>query len=89
VKSPAALAQKAAGERCQHGANSSPVTGRAERAPAVATNSTFEQAVPQTSGDPTMVITEFGYLFLALSALAVVLFCWLTSASLWSARRDK
>jgi hypothetical protein len=36
-----------------------------------------------------MVITELGYLFLALSVLAVLLFCWLTSATLWSPRRDK
>jgi hypothetical protein len=36
-----------------------------------------------------MVITELGYLFLALSVLAVLLFCWLTSACLSSPRRDK
>jgi hypothetical protein len=89
VKSRAALAQEWPVSGANTVQNSSPVTGRAERAPAVTTNSTFEQAVPQTSGDATMVITELGYLFLALSALAVVLFCWLTSASLWSARRDK
>jgi len=36
-----------------------------------------------------MVITELGYLLLALSVLAVLLFCWLTSASVSSPRRDK
>ncbi len=36
-----------------------------------------------------MVITEIGYLLLALSALAVLLFCWLTSASFYGPRRDK
>ena len=89
MKSLAELAQEAGGERCKHCANSSPVTGRAERAASVATNSTFEQVVPQTSGDTFMVITELGYLLLTLSVLAVLLFCWLTSASLWSLRRDK
>jgi hypothetical protein len=37
----------------------------------------------------TMVITEIGYLFLTLSAVAVLLFCWLGFASLTSPRRDK
>ena len=36
-----------------------------------------------------MVITELGYLFLTLSAVAVVLFCWLGFASLTNLRRDK
>ena len=36
-----------------------------------------------------MVIKEFGYLLLALSAVAVLLFCWLGCASLWNPRRDK
>ena len=27
-----------------------------------------------------MVLTEFGYLLLALSVLAVLLFCWLTAS---------
>ena len=35
-----------------------------------------------------MVITVIGYLLLALSAVAVVLFCWLGVASLSSSRRD-
>jgi hypothetical protein len=37
----------------------------------------------------TMVITEIGYLFLTLSAVAVLLFCWLGFASLTGPRRDK
>lgn len=37
----------------------------------------------------TMVITEIGYLFLTLSAVAVLLFCWLGCACLWNPRRDK
>jgi hypothetical protein len=41
------------------------------------------------SGGDTMVITEIGYLFLTLSAVAVLLFCWLGFASLAGTRRDK
>jgi hypothetical protein len=37
----------------------------------------------------TMVITEIGYLFLTLSAVAVLLFCWLGFACLTGPRRDK
>ena len=37
----------------------------------------------------TMVITEIGYLFLTLSAVAVLLFCWLGLACLTGPRRDK
>jgi hypothetical protein len=36
-----------------------------------------------------MVITEIGYLLLMLSAVAVLLFCWLGYASLSGQRRDK
>jgi hypothetical protein len=36
-----------------------------------------------------MVITEIGYLFLTLSAVAVLLFCWLGFASLAGPRRNK
>jgi hypothetical protein len=36
-----------------------------------------------------MVITEIGYLLLTLSAVAVLLFCWLGFASLTNLRRDK
>ena len=36
-----------------------------------------------------MVITEIGYLLLALSAVAVLLFCWLGLASLTNLHRDK
>lgn len=36
-----------------------------------------------------MVITEIGFVLLALSAVAVLLFCWLGLASLSSPRRDK
>jgi hypothetical protein len=36
-----------------------------------------------------MVITEIGYLLLAVCVLAVLLFCWLSAASFWSLRRDK
>jgi len=36
-----------------------------------------------------MVITEIGYLLLMLSAVAVLLFCWLGFTSLTSLRRDK
>jgi hypothetical protein len=42
----------------------------------------------RSRGD-TMVITEIGYLFLTLSAVAVLLFCWLGFASLAGPRRDK
>ena len=88
MKSGAALAPETGGERCKRGANSSPVTGDAEPASAVGTNSTLEQAVPYERRS-SMVITELGYLLLALSVLAVLLFCWLTSASVSSLRRDK
>ena len=36
-----------------------------------------------------MVITEIGYLLLTLSAVAVLLFCWLGFTSLTSPHRDK
>jgi uncharacterized membrane protein len=36
-----------------------------------------------------MVITEIGYLLLTLSAVAVLLFCWLGYASLSDQHRDK
>ena len=36
-----------------------------------------------------MVITEIGYLLLALSAVAVLLFCWLGLASITNLHRDK
>jgi hypothetical protein len=36
-----------------------------------------------------MVITEIGYLLLTLSAVAVLLFCWLGLASLMNPNRDK
>jgi hypothetical protein len=36
-----------------------------------------------------MVITEIGYLLVTLSAVSVLLFCWLGFVSLTSPRRDK
>ena len=40
-------------------------------------------------GGDTLVITEIGYLLLMLSAVAVLLFCWLGFTSLTSLRRDQ
>ena len=45
--------------------------------------------ISDCGGGETMVITEIGYLFLTLSAVAVLLFCCLGCACFWSPRRDK
>jgi hypothetical protein len=63
------------------------VIGCSDRRRALATNSHSIRWL--RSGVDTMVITEIGYLLLTLSAVAVLLFCWLGFASLSSPRRDK
>jgi hypothetical protein len=63
------------------------VISRSEVRRALARNSTLDP-VAAIWGD-TMVITEIGYLLLTLSAVAVLLFCWLGFASLIGPRRDK
>jgi hypothetical protein len=63
------------------------VIGRSDNCGALATNSTSIRWL--RSGGNTMVITEIGYLLLALSAVAVLLFCWLGFASLTNLHRDK
>jgi len=63
------------------------VIGSSEFPDACATNSSIER-VAAIRGE-TMVITELGYLFLTLSVVAVLLFCWLGCACFWSPRRDK
>jgi len=63
------------------------VIGCAENRRALATNSTSIRWL--RSGGDTMVITEIGYLLLALSAVAVLLFCWLGFACRTNLHRDK
>ena len=63
------------------------VNGRSENCCALATNSTSIRWL--RSGGDTMLITEIGYLLLALSAVAVLLFCWLGLASITNLHRDK
>jgi hypothetical protein len=54
----------------------------------LATHSTLDPVAAIEGGD-TMIITEIGYLLLTLSAVAVLLFCWLGLASLTNLNRDK
>ena len=63
------------------------VIGHSECACTLTTNSSLDPWL--RSGGDTMVITELGYLLLTLSAVAVLLFCWLGFASLTNLRRDK
>ena len=63
------------------------VIGRSEYRRALATNSTWIRRL--RSRGRHMIITEIGYLLLALSAVAVLLFCWLGLASLTNLNRDK
>jgi hypothetical protein len=63
------------------------VIGRSECHATLTTNFTLDPWL--RSGGSAMMITELGYLFLTLFAVAVVLFCWLGFASISNLRRDK
>jgi len=91
VKSPGACATRATLSRALRCLKLAlPVIGCADCRCVLATNS---HPIPwlRSGGDTmdTMVITEIGYLFLTLSAVAVLLFCWLGFACLTGPRRDK